>query len=459
MMRFIKSIILIAILVGINLHVRAQSAVDYYNSAKTTFENGNTDECLVNLKSCEIKLGGSNPKIESLKCQAFMMKDDWIAAAIAFTNYERLSPNSARNAETYAAMLELKQEIWIQLEEIEKKKKEEQEQEIKDDFALAVTEAEEQAALTARKQAEINAGNENSLYEAAVNSKDKELLELYQAEIGTTGDNGKTIAVEIDKQNNPNKYIVPAVESGDLDKVSYLVQLGADQNTTNANGESLFHISVRQRNVDMLEHLCRLQANLEAKNSLGETPLLQSIKNGFYSGTLKLLEEKANPNAVNNAGKSVLYYCLLYKQPAIIAQLVKYRVDVNLPVDLSGISMTPLYYSVFYLKDQPMVSALLSIGANVNNYSNKDWTPLMAAVYSEDVAMVELLLNNKADINLKGPYKWTALHFAVRKKNIALVMLLVKGADKNALDNWKRTPLGIARERKYQEIISILKNG
>lgn len=455
-----KSVALLSILFSfLPLVSSAQNPKEIYDLARKAFEDGKNDACLNYLLNCQSALGGSNGKIESLKCQALVMKSDWINAAISYNNYEQLLPSSAKNGEGYLAMLDLHKTILIELAEVDRKEKEKVEKEMQDDLAQAEAQAATEAATINAEEQKQNDENEKKLYEVAMQSKDKELLEIYKKEIGTSTANGKKIALELDKKSSPNSFIIQAVENGDTEEVAYLVELGADKDKKGSNGESLLHLSVSKKDVAMLELLMGLGANIEVQNSAGETPLLAGIKNDFYSGTVKLLDKKAIASAVNSAGKSALFYCLIYNRPGTIKQLTKYGADVNQYITNEAIPMTPLYYSVFISKDQNMAMALLSADANINAYSNTNWTPFIGAVFNGDIGMIKLLMNNHADINKKGPYKWTAMHFAVRQRNIEIINLLVKGADKNAADDWKRTPLKIARERRYKDVIKILKAG
>jgi hypothetical protein len=99
--------LILAFILFLSINSKAQDSKELYQRAKTSYENGEINQCLQFLKNCQQSLGGSNAKIESLKCQALVIKSDWINAAIAYKNYERLIPSSSKNGEAYSIMLDV----------------------------------------------------------------------------------------------------------------------------------------------------------------------------------------------------------------------------------------------------------------------------------------------------------------------------------------------------------------
>ncbi|CAL1519633.1 hypothetical protein MMC2321_03384 [Chitinophaga sp. MM2321] len=452
----LQKAIFLAIFCFTGLTVVAQDPAALYGSAKKELENGNASLALHYLESCQKALNGSNAKIESLKCQALMLNADWVNAAIACQNYENLIPAAAQNGEAYKMMLDFKSDIWKNLELLEKEKKEKEEREKKEDLEAALRAKKAMEESVEKKEASINVNNEKKLFETALKSKDKDLLELYK-EVGKSSANLKTIEVEMDKQKNPNNYVVQAVEDGGLNELSYLIQIGADKNSRNSQGERLIHISMRKKQSAIADYLIQSGADLEVKNNAGETPLHVAIKNDFYAGAEKLVFKHANLTSVNKVGYSPVYYCLLHNQPNILNLLAK-KADINAPLQVAEGTVTPLFYAVHYMKSLEMITVLLKNNAEANALSNTNWTPLMAAVYNSDKSAIQILIQNKADVNVKGPNGWTALHFAVRNRNVEIIQLLLSnGASKNIEDQWKRTPTKVAKERRYNEVIKALK--
>lgn len=439
-----------------NSPVHAQDPRELFETAKKALVDGKPDDCLNYLKQAQEALGGSNARIESIKCQALVQKSDWIGAGIAYKNFDMLIPSASRTGEAYTYMQSLKKTIWDELEYMRKKKLEEVEKEKKEDLKRAIAEEARQEKESAQKLAQLKQQAEERFYNKAMATKDRFLLSKFISETDPGSAHFKQVQEEMDKIKHPGNYIIQAVQNNDVKETMYLIRLGADKNTHNTAGESLLHIAIQKKYTDIFDSLLRIGVNIEYQNKKDETPLLKAVKSNFDHAVQMLLAKKANPNVRDVVGNNALTICLLESYTNYIRPLKESGVDLDQTIEFEGVSQTPLYYTVYTRNDLKMASELLKNGADVNAYSNTNWTPLMAATYKNNESMMELLLANKADVNKAGPHYWTALHFAVRTRNAESIRLLIKnGANKKATDQWKRTPITIARERRYTDILKV----
>ena len=440
----------------------AQNAKTEYESAKKEFENGNTAGCLSFLEKCQASLGGSNAKIEALKCQALMMNADWVNAAIAFTNYERLVPISSQNGEAYMAMLDNKKEIWQALEAIEKKKKEEIENEIKEDLAAAETEEEQQENKYDEKLTRINKTNESELYALAAKTKDKEMLELYKSEIGTTTTNGAKIELEINKIKNPSSYLHVAAKENNVPELNYLLSIGAELNFKNSLGETLIHTAIRNDAYAIYARLLELKVDIEQTDTEGNTPLIKAILKIKPEFVNLLLKNGANPQGKNTVSlQPPFYYALINSYANFGETLIKKGVDPNEMLTINGKALTPLYIVANKTQSKRFTTLLINNGANIDKLSANGLTPLMAAVNNKDQEFVNFLLNNEAIINTKGKDKRTALHLAVVQRDAEMVKYLIQraGASKKIADDSGKTPLQLAKKMEDKTIAkTIIRN-
>lgn len=459
-MKFIKLVILISILFGVYLDSNAQSAVNQYAAAKTFFENGDTSQCLKELQNCQESLGGSNAKIESLKCQALMLNADWVNAGIAYANYERLLPASAKNGEAYNMMLENKKEIWRQLEEIEKKKKEEQKQEIKKDLAIAESEAKKQEIANDLKIKKINTQNEEQLYSISMSSKDKGLLDLYKKEIGETGENFKKIQIEIEKKNNPTSFLTAAIKADDLIDFKYLVSAGGDLKYKNQKGESLLHLAIVNDAFKIFDELTKNNTGIEEVDLDGNTPLIKAVINNKVRFFDLLLLKGASLTKVNSVSQQPPFYYALLKSNVVIGEkMIRKGISPNAYIVLKNGKFTPLYLAVYQTQNKEFVEFLIKSGADINLASEGGITPLMAAVENKNIDLAGFLLNNDANINLQNESRQTALHLAVEGENSEMIVYLIQrgGADKKIKDSSNKTPLKIAKDKGDKEIVKAVK--
>lgn len=444
----------------LSVNVNAQSAIENFNKAKYALEDGNTSGCLVYLERCEAQLRGSNVKIEALRAQCYAQMDDWVKARIAFRNYYHMLDVADRGGETWEQMEELGREIDKGLEGQENAFRKEKEDEKKENLRQVEETIRQQETLTSKKTKEINERNGDVLYRAAMTTRDPNALALYKEAVGDAGGTGQArqIEQELDKQKNPDKYLLPAVLDRNTVEAAYLLSLGGNKDLKNSDGKSLLHLTVDTDDIFMQRMLREKGASLEARNSDDETPLLYALRMDKYEMCQHLLELGADPQAAKSNGVTALHYAVVFASSADIATtLLKKGADANKPFVYKDTTMSPLYHAVYHRKSRQLIEALINGGARVDE-GKEGWTPLMAAIVTHQPELVNALLKNNARVNMQGIHGWTALHFAARENQPALVAVLLKaGADKKIADEWGRTPKNVAYENDMHASLKALR--
>ncbi len=137
----------------------------------------------------------------------------------------------------------------------------------------------------------------------------------------------------------------------------------------------------------------------------------------------------------------------------VIKKMVSQGVDVNMKDTRGGDGNvhTALTYAASRNRFDT-VDFLVSKGAKLYP-SVLDWT-----VSTGSVRMVQHLLNLKADPNGKSNTDWTPLMTACQRGDFSIVRLLVEfGADKKSESVHGQTPVAIAEEKGFNEIVAYLK--
>lgn len=107
--------------------------------------------------------------------------------------------------------------------------------------------------------------------------------------------------------------------------------------------------------------------------------------------------------------------------------------------------------------DVETIKRYLEQGGNANAKVGREIL-LHQAVRNQNNKMVKLLISKGADINAKNAYRYTPLYLAVEKNNKKIVELLIaKGADVNSENRYDGiTPLHLAVDKNNKEMVELL---
>ena len=177
-----------------------------------------------------------------------------------------------------------------------------------------------------------------------------------------------------------------------------------------------------------------------------------------------LLNAGININVTEeDRGATVLLIACSFKDyENVVSILISRGADVNFK---GKDGRTPLIWAAGNSLESSKM--LLENGADINAKGNDGMNAFIQSTFgilSKKVStdVMDLLLENGADVNSalisKNAAGWTALHFAAINGDIELVeYLILKGANVNHTSNEGSTALSLARQEKYEELVSLLK--
>lgn len=291
-----------------------------------------------------------------------------------------------------------------------------------------------------------------------------------------------------------NTPLHKAIEKGDKEIIELLISKGAYVDAKDKNRNTPLHFAIRKKDVKLIEMLVAKGANICAENNDGESPLAQAIISNDQEALDELLKSKKMyiNDACFHSRFTALHLAASINNKVVIEKLLAKGANINTTNGDYG--NTPLHVAV-NSNNQVAIEALLGgkdIDVNIVNYradtslhlavrkGNKDlirlllarkdinvnignddlYTPLHLAVKGDNKEAVELLLSKGADIDAENKLKNTPLHIAVRRirknpknVNIDIVKLLLdQGALKDKPDDQGRTALGLVKASKNEDL-------
>lgn len=265
-----------------------------------------------------------------------------------------------------------------------------------------------------------------------------------------------------------------------------LVALGANINVFDKNGDAPIHLSIRQRCDDSFRMAILSHANLNLKNVHGKTPLHVATNENQIGVVKRLLELGADPEISDNRIIKPLDAAAMSRfQPIIetflaspwyvdenllsdetlqrITRVIEYRLVEGYICDSTYASgKTHLQWSIIG-KNHDLTRKLLHKNVNPNTPDSKGFCPLHYAAQIGESESIEALIDARCEINATLPDGRTALHLAIQSgKFLAANLLIEKGADIEAADTKKQTPLhyvAIHYSKPFeQELVMLAKN-
>lgn len=131
-------------------------------------------------------------------------------------------------------------------------------------------------------------------------------------------------------------------------------------------------------------------------------------------------------------------------------------IDSGIDLNPDGSLWTPLMIATLRSNYQ-IIDLLLKKGADINKRNRKGQTVLHIAARWKDGDLVRYLIERGADVNVRDYLSWSPLMWASLRGNDSAVDVLIKsGADVNFRDIDKNTPLILAAWHGHKKTILIL---
>ena len=216
-----------------------------------------------------------------------------------------------------------------------------------------------------------------------------------------------------------------ACEKGNKDAINLLLDVGADPNIADADGDTwLNYAAYGHRSKEVLPTIFNHGAELNTTNKNNITALMIASQKGNADGISILMNAGADPNITDNKGATCIHHAVG-----------------------GGCS-----------KD--VLERIVNHDADVNVANKKNITALMLACMKGSKDAINVLLNTGADPNIANTDGDTCLHYAVRNdcSTEVLEAIISHSVDVNATNKKNETTLMIACEKGNKDSINVLLN-
>ncbi len=224
---------------------------------------------------------------------------------------------------------------------------------------------------------------------------------------------------------SPDQELSNAATAGDLVRVRYLVERGANINTRDAEGYTPLLNAVRTRSDELATFLIANKADVNLADRDGWTPLMFAAWRDSPASIQALISKGAQIEATNPKGLTAL--CVAAQQGKAEATRALAKAGAKLDVQVGGAAYTPLMLAIAGSWDEAAM-ALIDSGAAINAKNAGGVTALMIAAAGDHAEIAQKLLQSGADPNARGDEGSTALSIAQQRDNRAVIDVLQKQA-------------------------------
>jgi len=220
-----------------------------------------------------------------------------------------------------------------------------------------------------------------------------------------------------------------AIQGGRIEDVKNIINKDRTKvNEKDKWGYTLLHDAVLQGQFKIVEYLLQQGADVNTSNLEKSTPLHDSANKGRIGLVRFLLEKGADANAKDINNDTPLHEA----------------------IEAYGVYITNFRYV-------EIVKLLLSVGAVVNDKNNKGETPLHLASRGNSLEVVKLLVSKGADVNNQNNDGDTPLHETVITGELKIQRYLLSlGAQIKTKNNQGQTPADIAAQNNHPEMLKFL---
>ena len=202
-------------------------------------------------------------------------------------------------------------------------------------------------------------------------------------------------------------------------------------------GNNMLHYASQWKLNNAIPVVIQKGVPVDEPNATGETPLFIATKNDSPSIMRTLLDNKANLNARDKQGNTLLHTAVRWNAKNAAALLISYGIDMNAHSLNGGTAL----HDAVSLGMSEIETMLIKEGADLEVRDIDGNTPFMEAVKSGLIPSIEKLASNGANPSTRNSRGDTPLHLVVAMERYDLASIILgMGASIHARNTSDRTP-------------------
>ena len=257
-------------------------------------------------------------------------------------------------------------------------------------------------------------------------------------------ESGETEIVQL-LVNVLNVTLLKFIKAGDLDAVNQLIELGANPDYNDADGDTPLLLAVFKNHIEIVKVLLEKGVRVNISDPTGTTLLHFAAGNGYTEIAKLLLIAGADIGLKNNQGQTAFDFANKYKKPEIVQLILEQNNKDNELLD------------AIEAGNLNLVKQLLAAGANPNSYDDNKNPHAVFAVCKGYAEILAELINHGTSIGYVTDTGLTFLHYAAGNGYTEIAELLLKaGININAQNKKGNTPLHLAALKGHKEVVELL---
>lgn len=187
----------------------------------------------------------------------------------------------------------------------------------------------------------------------------------------------------------PNYALIQSIKHGQLDQMSAAISNGASLDYRDFDGKTPLEVAMERGQLAMARTLVQLGADVDQPiGKQGEVLLHRAARTGNFGFASLLIELGADPDPVNNAGKTPLLQAVGKGYQYFVEDLIKAGASVSRQTPQGD---QPLHIAA-RRGDVPVIKSLLRAGADPLAKNNTGYSALHESAAAGKTQAVELLI-------------------------------------------------------------------